>query len=555
MFVRAKRSVQSGTTYEYLQIVESYRDEGRVKQRVLLTLGRRDQIVASGELDGLVRSLARFSERLRVIDAAEEGGLRAREARLWGPVVVFGRLWDRQGVPEILASLVRERRFEFDVERVCFAMALQRLCAPGSDLRGSSWVQTVEAPGFDRLRLQHFYRTCAFLHDARSDLERGLFLRDRDLFSDALDLVFVDTTSTFVYRDTETELRKRGYSRDRRGDLPQFVLCVAVDRHGWPIAWEIFPGNTADREALRRVVAVLRERFRIGRVVVVADRGMIGKDTIALLEDDKRAPFDFILGCRMRQQREVSEDVLARAGRYKVVADNLEVKEVRVGERRYVVCRNPDEAKKDAAAREAIVAKLEQEITSRPKSVVKNRGFARFLDVARGALSINRAAVAADARLDGKFVLRTNTDLPPEEVATTYKSLWRVERAFRETKSTLEVRPIFHHRDDTSVGHIVASFLALRLEVDLQRRLDERKVDISWPDLMGDLAQVQAVTVDLDGSRYRLRTDLKGAAHQAFAAAGVRPPSIVERLGAVPRGDAAPDDPVVPSDIAESASS
>jgi hypothetical protein len=555
MFVRAKRSVQSGKTYEYLQIVESYRDEGRVRQRVLLTLGRRDQVAASGDLDGLIRSLSRFSERLRVIDTADKSGLRAREARLWGPAIVFGRLWERQGVPELLASVARERRFEFDVERVCFAMALQRLCAPGSDLRGSSWVQTVEARGFDSLRLQHFYRTCAFLHDVRADLERGLFLRDRDLFSDALDLVFVDTTSTFIYRDTETELRKRGYSRDRRGDLPQFVLCVAVDRHGWPIAWEIFPGNTADREALRRVVAVLRDRFRVGRVVVVADRGMIGKDTIALLEADERAPFDFILGCRMRQQREVSEDVLSRAGRYKVVADNLEVKDVRVGERRYVVCRNPDEARKDAAAREAIIAKLEREVASRPKSVVKNRGFARFLDVARGALSINRAAVAADARLDGKFVLRTNTDLPPEEVAMTYKSLWRVERAFRETKSTLEVRPIFHHRDDTSVGHIVASFLALRLEVDLQRRLDERKVEVSWPDLMGDLAQVQAVTIDLDGSRFRLRTDLKGAAYHAFAAAGVRPPALVERLGAVPSDDPPPDDPVVPSDISESTSS
>jgi hypothetical protein len=532
---------------------------GRVKQRVLLNLGRRDQVVASGELDGLVQSLARFSERLRAIDAAGPDGLRAREARLWGPPAVFGRLWERQGLPELLASLSQGRRFEFDVERCCFAMALQRLCAPGSDLRGSSWVQTVEAPGLDRLRLQHFYRTCAFLHDVRSDLERSLFLRDRDLFSDTLDLVFIDTTSTFVYRDTETDLRKRGYSRDRRGDLPQFVICVAVDRHGWPIAWEVFPGNTADRAAMHRVIGVLQERFRVGRVVVVADRGMIGKDTIALLESDEKAPFDFILGCRMRKQREVSEEVLSRAGRYKVVADNLEVKEVRVDGRRYVVCRNPEEAKKDAGAREAIVARLEQEIASRPKSIVKNRGFARFLRMERGALSIDRAAVEADARLDGKFVLRTNTEIPTEDVALTYKGLWRVERAFRETKSTLEVRPIFHHRDDTSVGHIVASFLALRLEVDLQRRLDARKAEVSWPDLMGDLAQVQAVAVELDGKRYRLRTDLKGSAHHAFAAAGVRPPPIVERIGAAAAGPDGGDETqgeedVVPSGISKSAS-
>ena len=200
-----------------------------------------------------------------------------------------------------------------------------------------------------------------------------------------------------------------------------------------------------------------------------------------------------------------------------------------------MVCRNPEEAKKDAAARDAIVAKLEATLHHGPKAIIGNKGFARFVTVVKGSVTINRAAVAADARLDGKFVLRTNTTLPAEEVARAYKSLWRVERTFREQKSTLEIRPVFHHRDDTSIGHIVACFLALRLEVDLQRRLDERGVEISWPDLMRDLGQVQAVEVTLDEQRYRLRTDLVGSAHHAFAAAGVRPPATVTPLGPLDR--------------------
>lgn len=162
------------------------------------------------------------------------------------------------------------------------------------------------------------------------------------------------------------------------------------------------------------------------------------------------------------------------------------------------------------------------------------QAFARFIKVQRGSVTIDRKAIETDARLDGKFVLMTNTDLPTAEVTTTYKSLWRVERTFREEKSTLEVRPIFHHRDDTSIVHIVACFLALRLEGDLQRRLDEHGVDVSWPDLMRNLAQVQAVTVELDGQRYRLRTDLVGAAHHAFVAAGLRPPCPVSHLGPAP---------------------
>lgn len=186
----------------------------------------------------------------------------------------------------------------------------------------------------------------------------------------------------------------------------------------------------------------------------------------------------------MRQQKEVSEEVLSQAGRYHKVADNLEVKEVLVSGRRYIVCINRVEAKKDAEAREALLAKLDPTLAEHgPKSVVGNKGFARFVKVAKGGITVNRDAVEADAHLDGKFVLRTSTDFSPTEVALHYKGLWRVERAFRESKSTLEVHLVFHKRDDTTIGHIVACFLALRLEVDLQRRLDERGTEVSWPDL------------------------------------------------------------------------
>jgi hypothetical protein len=534
MFVRCKRSVGRGGEYEYLQIVRSYREGGKVRQQIIGTLGRRDKLLASGELDGLLRSLARFSDNLRVVEAVRASELAARTARQWGPALVFGRLWERQGLPEILAKLAQGRKFEFEVERAVFAMALPRLCAPGSDLMGSGWLQTVEAPSLESLALQHFYRTAAFLAEVRQDLESQLFHRDLNLFNQTLDVVFIDTPSLYCYRGTETAWRKRGYSRDRRPDLPQLVLCVAVDAKGWPIAWEIFSGNTADQEALAKVVAVLRERFRIDQVIVVADRGMISAKTISLLTEHETAPFDYVLGCRMRRQQEVSEEVLARAGRYQPLADNLEVKEVRLGAKRYVVCRNPRDARRDAAAREAIIEKLRQKVAKQgPKAVVGNKGYARFLKVAKGSVSIDEDAVKRDARLDGKFVLTTNTDLPTAQVAQTYKSLWRVERTFREQKSTLEVRPLYHQRDDTSVGHIVASFLALRLEVDLQQRLEARQAKVSWLDLLRDLGQVQSVLVELDGRRYQLRTDLVGSAHHAFAAAGVRPPSAVTPLDPV----------------------
>jgi hypothetical protein len=536
MFVRVKRSGSGEQKHEYLQIVESVRTGGSVRQRVLGTLGRRDRLVAEGALDSLLQSLAKFSEKLHVVQQVRTEGVEAHQARSWGPVLVFERLWQAQKLPEILGSLSAGRHFAFDIERACFALALQRLCAPGSDLQGSQWLRTVECRGFESLQLQHLYRTVGrFLAPVRERLEQELFMRDRDLFSQKLDLVFIDTTSTMIWRDEQTPLRRRGHSKDHRPDQPQVMLCVAVDTHGWPIAWEILPGNTSDHVAFAGTVAKLRERFKIGRVIVVADRGMISEKSIEMLQTHPTQPLDFILGCRMRNQKEVRDEVLSHAGPLQKVTDNLEVQPVSIDGRRYVICNNPVEARKDAAAREAIIAKLEATLDKQgQRAVVGNKGFARFMNMTKGAMTINRAAIEADARYDGKFVLRTSTELPADEVARAYKSLWRVERTFRETKSTLEVRPIFHHRDHTTIGHIVGCFLALRLEVDLQRRLEQRATDVAWPNLLRDLEQVRAVDVTLDGQRYRLRTEMVGAAHHAFAAAGVRVPSAVTALGPAP---------------------
>jgi transposase len=540
MFVRKKRSVRNGAEYEYFQIVRSAREGQKVRQEVIATLGRADKLLASGEIEGLLRSLAKFTDKLRVVEATRSSDLQAHRSLQWGPALVFGRLWERQGIPEIVNRLSQDRRFEFDVERAAFAMALQRLCEPGSDLGGSQWVANVEAPGFRELALQHFYRTVAFFAEVRSEIETELSWRDRDLFSQDFDLMFIDTTSVFMYRDAEDELFKRGHSRDHKPHLPQLILCVVVNAQGWPVAWEAYPGNTADVRSLEKMVKRLRKRLSIRNVVVVADRGMISQDSIKLLTEDQDAPFAYVFGCRMRRQKEVNEEVLARGGRDQRVKDNLEVKEVRVSGRRYIVCRNRIEARKDKAVREALVAKLERIIAKEgPKALVGNRGYARFLTIDKQSVCVNQQAVQADARLDGKFVLTTNTDLSPSEVALTYKSLWRVERTFREQKSTLEVRPIYHRCPHMAIGHIVASFLALRLEVDLQRRLDEKQVEVSWPDLIRDLSQVHSVIIDLDGNRYRLRTSMARSSYQAFQAAGLRPPETVTLLGPTP-----PEDPL-----------
>jgi len=536
MFIRTKRSDRNGSSYEYLQIVRSYREGGKVRQQVMASLGRKEALVASGELDGLLRSLARYSEKLRVVEAVRTSGLTAHTARQWGPALVFGRLWEKQGLPQMLAELAQDRKFEFPVERACFAMALQRLCCPGSDLAGSEWVKTIEAPGFEGLALQHFYRTVAFLAGVREDLESKLFTRDLNLFNQTLEIVFIDTTSLYVYRDTETEWRKRGYSRDHRPDLPQWVLGVAVNATGWPIAWEIFPGNIADPEALQKIVDKLRSRFHIGKVTVVADRGMISSQTIEKLQSAQLG-MSYILGVRMHKDRTVREHLLPVGAKFHLITgarkhsgdpSPLSVREQWVGGTRYVVCYNEEQARKDAADRKAIVESLKEKLKAGDKSLVGNKGYRRYLKSAGTQhFSVDEAKLAEEQRFDGLWVLRTNTSFAAAEVALKYKQLWMVESIFRSAKSLLETRPIYHKVDDTIRGHVFCSFLALVLRKELETRLETQGQKLEWADIKRDLRALQEVEVQIQGKTLYLRTDLRGVCHAVLKAAGVAAPPTV----------------------------
>jgi transposase len=278
--------------------------------------------------------------------------------------------------------------------------------------------------------------------------------------------------------------------------------------------------------ALLPVIDRARERFGLSEVCFVADRGMVSDAVIAALEE---RGMGYILGARMRQVKEVREEVLSRAGRYARVTENLEVKEVWVKDRRYIVCRNAEEAAKDAADRQVVLAALEEKLAQGAKALVGNRGFRRYLRVEKGALWIDPRKVEAEARYDGKWVLRTNHSLPAAEVALQYKRLLQVEQFFRTAKDLLETRPIFHKFDSTIRGHIFASFLALVLMHELDQRLAKRGWRLEWADVVRDVQQLRTVEVEQDGKRYALRSPLQGVCGKVLQAVGVAvPPPVRE---------------------------
>jgi hypothetical protein len=424
-FVRVK----SAGDRRYLQVVENRRENGRVVQHVIGTLGRLDQLTASGEVDGLIRSLGRFADQVRIVSAEADGRLEAGPAVAVGPDLAFGRLWEELGIRAILQRMLQSREFEFPVERAIYLTVLHRLFEAGSDRQADRWRRDVRVPGAEDLELHHLYRAMRWLGENKDAVEESLFARRRDLLTEVT-LAFFDTTTLYFEGDGGQFLGWRGHSKDGRSDLRQMVVGAVLTGGGRPVCCEFWPGNFTDMRALIPVVDRARERFGLHKLCWVADRGMISAEVIAALEARQ---LRYILGARMRRQNEVRMAVLGRAGRYHEVAPNLQVKEVWVDDRRYVVCFNPDEAAKEAAEREAILGSLMDKLQEGAGGLVGNTGYRRFLTVARGAVRIDAKKVAADARYDGKFVLRTNTNLPAGEVALQYKRLLMVETDLPQT--------------------------------------------------------------------------------------------------------------------------
>jgi Transposase DDE domain len=543
MFFRLKTSGRRG----YVQIVENRREGAAVRQRVIANLGRADELAASGALASLIASGAKLTDQVLLITALDEdadGALSATAKRIGGPML-FGEIWERLGIAAVLDDLLKDRAFEFPVERAVFVAALHRLFASGSDRDGSAWMEDYDIPGAEGLDLHHFYRAMSWLGEEVEEkpagalaprcvkdlIEERLFDRRRDLFTD-LSVVFMDTTSLSFYGQGGETLGEHGYSKDYRPDLKQMILGLVVDGDGRPICTEMWPGNTADVTTLLPVVDRLRKRFSIGRVCVVADRGMISAATIAGLEERK---LEYILGARERSDAVVRRIVLDNDDPFvpllierKAGQTQLFVKQVKVDGVRYVVCRNEEEAENDRKEREAIVASLDAKLKKGDKALIGNSAYRRYLRKAgaRGASSfeIDAGKLAEEARFDGIFVLRTNAKVTPLQAVLRYRDLLQVEDLFRRTKAVMRTRPIFHSSDAAIRGHVFCSFLALTMQKHLDDLLRQAGLSFEWKDLLRDLDRLAEVRIHHRGADWVVRTDAAQAVAALFRAAHVALP-------------------------------
>jgi transposase len=543
VFARFKKSGK----YQYLQIVENRKIKGKVVQRVIATIGRMDQLREKNGIETLIRSLSRFSEKVLLI-LSGKSDVSASSKKI-GPALIFERLWEELGIKKVIRDLLFERKFDFDVERAIFLTVVHRLFVSGSDRSCAKWRRDYVIEGVEGLSLHHLYRAMAFLGEEIDDqkaktpfgprcmkdlIEEGIFFERRDLFT-GLDLVFFDTTSIYFEGEGGETIGQKGHSKDHRPDLNQLIVGAVIDSKGKPVSCEMWPGNTTDVNALIPEIDRIRSRFHIGRFCIVADRGMISDQTLKALQ--KRG-ISYILGTRMRKVNEIKGNVLSRQGRYREVYPEgkstkdptpLKVKEVSLNGKRYIVCLNPKQARKDAQDRQAIIDSLKGKVKTNLKSLIGNRGYRKYLKIERGSVSIDQDKIEYESRFDGKWVLITNTNFSADQVALKYKELWQVEQVFRDVKSVLEARPIYHQRDENIRGHVFCSFLALILRKELQRRLGEAGHNFEWADIKQDLKALQEVVIDDNGRSLALRTECVGICGKIFQAVGVAmPPTIRE---------------------------
>lgn len=539
-FYTTKKKDKNGNLVEYLQLCRSYRGEdGKPKREVLRTLGRKDDPKVTEEVERFVSKLTGVKTTKELL-AFVDDEVTLESSKLLGPNLIFRKLWNDLKLNETLAGEYHEH---------ALLMTVNRLCDPTSKMDCMRWKETVYEPLWNEIQIHKLYRALDYLIDNKEKIEYQIFNNIKDVFNQNTDLMLFDTTSVSYWGEGENapELLKFGYSKEKRNDLKQLIVALLMTEGGIPVGHEVYPGNQVDVTSFPKIIAKVKDKFNLKRVVWVCDRGMISESNIELLDAIKH---EYIIGIKMRMLNAAQKEILLvnKYKDFKKIHDNLFVKEVvvdieaedkkegkeeknqeektsnkndkkkekktKIISRRYVVCYNPQQAKIDAINRERfkeIIAKKVLEKTD--KSWIVKNGYKKYIKLKEDIIeAIDYEKLEKEKIYDGKWVLLTNTKLEYTEIAKYYKSLWQIERAFKELKSSLDVKPMYHWTEKRIRGHIFICFLALVLELGLKNKL----IKVSYDEAMEDLKKLQVSLLKVRGVDKVKRTKLVGATPSVF---------------------------------------
>lgn len=573
MYIRAStRRNKSGQVVRYLQLAHNEwdADAGVSRTRVVYSFGREDELDRAG-IERLIGSLARLLDPAAAAAATGPADLTFTDSRPFGGAHVLDGLWRRLGIPAAIEKALAGRRADADrVERILFGLTANRALKPSSKLAAADWIaHDVHIDGLGEVVDEACYRAMDVLLEIEKALAKEVYHQVADLLNLEVDLLFFDTTSTYFQTEQADEpvardqagrvnpdpgaeptdlvrdvgFRTYGKSKDHRGDLPQVVVGMAVTREGIPVRVWSWPGNTGDSELIRQVKKDLRD-WSLARIVWVADRGFSSAENRRYLQ---RGGGHYIIGEKLRTGSAQVQAALSRQGRYASVRDNMKVKEVKIDDAgdRFVICYNPEAATRDQAIRDDLITRLTEKITGTDTLPAAERAeirariattpaLNRYLRLTEaGLLRIDRAAVKAEARLDGKYLLRSSDPtLSAEDIAVGYKQLLEVERGWRDMKSVLDLRPVYHRLEDRIRAHVLLCWLALLLV-----RVAETGTEATWPTIRATLQRLHLVTFTGPAGTFRQTTELTKPQRDLFTALALEPPKKIIEIAAVGIGD------------------
>ena len=562
MYLRTtKRRNKDGSIVEYYQLAHNERhpDTGKPIAKIIHNFGRTDKLDRD-QLVRLCRSIARVCD-LTVVDPYEQSdpnepnlnsylaeGLKIERTFGFGTVLAIEALWDKIGLKKTFCDIAKANKMPVDYERALFAMTANRLCTPESKLGvWDRWLDTVYLPSCQDLKLRHMYEAMDMFHKHAVEVEKTVFFHTANLFNLEVDLIFYDTTTasfTTDYEDNadapDTNLRQYGHSKEGTWST-QVVVALAVTRDGIPVRSWVLPGNISDVSTVEQVRADLRG-WNLGRALFVADSGMNSEDNRSELA---RACGKYLLACRMANIAEIKRDVLSKKGRYNQFADNLHAKEVIVGDgerrKRYILCFNPKEAKRQRTHREEVVGFLERELESHTNTkatcqwaieLLASRRYKRYLKITKANhIRIDRGAVREAAKYDGKWVLETNDDtISLEDAARGYKGLMVIERCFRSLKRTqIKMTPMYHWLSRRIEAHVKICVLALMIE-----RIAERACGKPWHQIRRALEKLQVTKFFDLNHRVFLRNEISIETRNILKKLNIKSPKQLVNLEKTP---------------------
>ena len=541
MYIRVTKN-QRGQAYYHL--VESYRQDGKVKQRVLLSLGR----VEENKLEELTEAINKHLETANIFNLAKE--IDIASTYILGPLLVLEQMTDQLGVTDILKKITQDHeRLQFNFQKVVFTQLCSRFIKPVSKLAlYDNWIERLYPGMIDHdIELQHLYRSLDLLAQHKSEIEKFLYQWEKDLFTINVDVVLYDLT-TLRFESTREdldELRRFGYSKEMRTDCTQVVLGLLTDTNGIPLCFEVHPGNTFEGNTLSDIVEKMEKKFAIRRFIFIADRGLFSFDNLNHIRNNQG---EFIVGLKMgSMEKEVQEDFY-QIENFTWINEELAVYETKIREDRCIITWSRSRAERDKKTRDDVIEKIKKKIAAdkkKAKKLITNRNYKKYVKIeGKDQCELNHKAIAEEAAKDGFFGVITNvTSMSPTEIVTNYKQLWKVEDAFGEIKGALKTRPMFHWTDERIIGHLVLCFLAYLCEAHLTKALRDsyellekksitnktiKSRQLTVVQAMDELTQVMAIPVKVRKETIWVRTDIPTNAANLMKSIGMRiPPKII----------------------------